>query len=275
MTPELSAIAALALYALIGLMLIVRQVRACTDGLSVWILHIIGRLYTPNVFSQRIEQRCPFPATGAALILANHRSPVDPAFIFSSSCIRRDRYAIRVVEFMTASEYCDIGGPLGWLIRTMRVIPVDRNGADMEAAKEALKRLKAGRLVGVFPEGRLNTGEGLLPGNPGISWLALRGGAPVYPVYIHNAPQAEGMVEPFYQFQKVHVTFGEAIDLSSFRGKRVTTELLEDVTRHLMESLAELGGTYVQCPQTRLPPVNLKRNCETAAAPLETPQAKS
>lgn len=256
-SPELLAIATLAGYALIAFFVIARQALSFPNGWQVWVLHIIARNYAPWAFGQRIDQRAPQPAHGGALILANHRGPVDPLFIFASNFFRREGYVPRVVEFMTASEYCELPGFLGWIVKHMRVIPVARTGSDMEAAKEALRRLKQGRIVGVFPEGRLNTGDGLLAGNPGIAWLALRGGVPVYPVFIHNAPRAGGgMVEPFYTFQKVRVTYGEAIDLSRFQKVRPTPEVLQQVTRYLMEHLAAEGNTFVQPCETLLPPIN-------------------
>ena len=142
----------------------------------------------PHVTWRQVAER----AEGLILLSGGPDGPVDPLFIFASNFFRREGYVPRVVEFMTASEYCELPGFLGWIVKHMRVIPVARTGSDMEAAKEALRRLKQGRIVGVFPEGRLNTGDGLLAGNPGIAWLALRGGVPVYPVFIHNAPRAGG-----------------------------------------------------------------------------------
>lgn len=261
---ETAAVLTLAAYAAIAVVVIYRQARDCPDGWQVWALHLIARSYAPWAFAQRIDRRTLQPSTGGALVLANHRGPVDPLFIFAANSFRRDGLKVRIVEFMTASEYCELKGPLGWIVRTMRVIPVDRDGGDMEAAKEALKRLKKGRIVGVFPEGRLNTGEGLMAGNPGIAWLALRGGVPVYPIFIENAPRAGGgMVKPFYTFQKVRIHYGEAIDLSHFGRMRPTPENLQMVTRYLMEHLAKLGNTFVQPCETRLPPINSVKKPDT------------
>ena len=265
--PDTFALATLVGYAVGALILILRQVFDGPDGWRVWVLHIIARLYGPLMFGLRVDQRAPQSCQGGALILANHRGPVDPLFIFATNAFRRDGYKVRVVEFMTAREYCELRGPLGWIVKNMRVIPVNRTGTDMEAAKEALRRLKQGRIVGVFPEGRLNQGEGLLPGNPGIAWLALRGGVPVYPVFIHNAPRAgNGMVEPFYTRQKVRVTYGEEIDLSRFRKLRPTPEVLQQVTRYLMEHLAAEGQTFVQPCETLLPPINAPAAMVSGAA---------
>jgi 1-acyl-sn-glycerol-3-phosphate acyltransferase len=242
MLAEATGLLTLAVYAVIALAWIASLIRACPGGWQLWLLNGIARFHTPFFCHQRSAAGCPLPAEGGALVLANHRSPIDPMLIFSSSPVKRSGYCIRRVEFLTAAEYCDLGGPLGFITRHMDVIPVARSGRDMGPVKEALRRVRDGRLVGVFPEGRINTGAGLLPGNPGIAWLALHSRAPVYPVFIHNAPQGKTMVEPFVRFSRVNVTYGEAIDLSAYYGRRINTELLDEVTDILMSRLAALGG---------------------------------
>jgi 1-acyl-sn-glycerol-3-phosphate acyltransferase len=114
----------------------------------------------------------------------------------------------------------------------------------MEATKVALRRMRAGYTVGIFPEGRINFGPGLLPTNPGVACLALNAGRPVIPAYIHGAPQVESksMVAPFLTRSRVRVDFGPPVDLSAYDGSRVTPTILSDVSRMLMHKLAEAGG---------------------------------
>jgi 1-acyl-sn-glycerol-3-phosphate acyltransferase len=258
MSAEFAALATLTLYLAFAGTVVLRAARRCELDWRLWLLHDIARFYTPLVFRQRIRQRCPFPVEGGALIIVNHRSPVDPILVFSGSPLKCDAYQVRRLEFLTASEYCTLGGFPGFVTRTMRCIPVDRDGRDMGPVKEALRRLRAGRLVGVFPEGRINeVGEGreLLPGSPGVAWLALHSRLPVYPVFIHGAPQGTNMVEPFHRFSRVRLTYGRAVDLSAWYGRRITQELLQQVTGVIMQRLAELGGataaeTTPQSPAT-------------------------
>lgn len=242
MDAEATALLTLGMYGGIAIAVVLRKIRASAGSWQVYILHVISRFFTPFVFRQRIQADCPLPAEGGALILANHRSPVDPMLIYSSSQLKHEGLRIRPVEFLTAVEYCDLGGPLGFITRHMDVIPVQRSGRDMGPVKEALRRIRAGRLVGVFPEGRINLGSGLLPGNPGVAWLALHSKAPVYPVFIHDAPQGKSMVDPFLTFCRAGVTYGDSVDLSAYYGRRINQELLEEVTEILMTRLAALGG---------------------------------
>jgi 1-acyl-sn-glycerol-3-phosphate acyltransferase len=216
MTADAWGLLTVMLYAALAAWLVVRSLRGCTGGWQLWLLHVIARFYAPLLWRQHISANCPLPCEGGALVLANHRSPIDPMLIFSASPMKRAGHRIRRVEFLTAAEYCNLGGPLQFITTHMHVIPVARSGRDMGPVKEALRRIRDGKLVGVFPEGRINTGAGLLPGSPGLAWLALHSQAPVYPVFIHNAPQGATMVAPFLTFCRVDVTFGAPVDLSAY-----------------------------------------------------------
>jgi 1-acyl-sn-glycerol-3-phosphate acyltransferase len=235
MSDDLFARVTLAAYLAVGLVLVLWHAARCPNGWLLWGMHAIDSLYCRLCFHWRSNRRCPFLEAPSGIVIANHRSPVDPLLIWAGVSNGRP------VEFMTAHEYFGIRG-LVTIFRTMRAIPVARNGRDMAATRAALRCLHEGRLVGVFPEGRINTGTGLLPGNPGIAWLALHSKSPVYPVFIENAPRGKGMVDPFWRFTRVRVNYGEAVDLSPYYGRKTTPKLLQEVTDLLMRRLAELGG---------------------------------
>ncbi len=243
MNAEASALLVLGIYAAVIAFLVIRSVRQSRDGAGVWLLFFLQRLYSGLMFRWRATNRpCPLPADGAALVVANHRSPVGPMMVWTNSHLRADDRGLRVIGFLTASEYCDVPG-LRWLVRTMQSIPVERDGQDMGPTREALRRLKDGRLVGIFPEGGLNLGTDLREPNPGVAFLALKTKAPVYPVYIHGAPQdGDSMVEPFTTRCRVRVTYGERVDLSEWYGRKATQDVLVEVTNLMMSRLAELGG---------------------------------
>src|SRR5260370_42708938 len=126
--------------------------------------------------------------------MGNYRSVMETGLIWAAMTNRRP------LEFLTAGEYFGIP-VLSFVLRALRAIPVARNGRDMAATRTALRRLTEGRLLGVFPEGRFNPGPGFLPATTGIAWLALKSRAPVYPVFIHNAPQGKSMLATLYAFR--------------------------------------------------------------------------
>lgn len=235
-------------YASTAIALLFASKRRCRDGWRVWLLYLINRLYVGLLCQWRANTRCPFPEQTGALILSNHRCPLDPMLIWMNHHLRNEESArsIRVIGFLMAREYYEVPGLVGWISRAMCSIPVDRDGRDMAPTREALRRLAAGDLIGIFPEGGLRTGDNLHAANLGVAFLALRAGVPIIPVHIHGAVQTESMVAPFFTRCRVRVTYGTPIDLSHLQGQRKTQELLQAVTDALMQRLAELGGVTYQ-----------------------------
>jgi 1-acyl-sn-glycerol-3-phosphate acyltransferase len=242
-TPELSGFLAVLLFAASACAAVAVGIRRSGECWKTWLLVAIAKTYGGLFFGLRYRQHSPFPP-GGALILVNHRSPVDPLFILATSSRDPFRGRLTIIEFLTATEYTRIPGAISFICRYMRSIPVDRDGEDMESAKVALRRMRAGFTVGIFPEGRINFGPGLLPPISGVAWLALKAGRPVIPAYIHGAPQvkSKSMVAPFLTRTRVSVDYGPPVDLSAYDGVRVTPAILSDVSRMLMEKLAETGG---------------------------------
>jgi 1-acyl-sn-glycerol-3-phosphate acyltransferase len=244
MNPNTAAVWTLVGYALVAIALVVRDVRRSQHGVKVWLLYVIERCYIALMFRWRANRRCPFPSDRGALVLANHSCPVDPLLLWMNHHLADPQRSIRVISFIMAREYFDKPGLVGWIARTMRSIPIERDGRDMEGTRAALRLLQENELVGVFPEGGINLdGKGRLkPGNPGIAWLALRAQVPIYPVFIKGTPTVESMTKPFYTRSRVRVVYGEPIDLSAYYQARKSHALLAEVTGILMRTLAELGG---------------------------------
>lgn len=237
----------LAGYCLILAGLVVWRAWSCPRGWRLWVLYVIAALYCRLCFHWRANRVCPFLDASPALVIANHCGPVDPALIWAGMTNRRP------FECLTAQEYFGTPG-LQFIFEAMNAIPVARDGKDTGPTRAALRRLKEGRILGIFPEGRFNPGPGLLPGNTGVAWLALQSRAPVYPVFIHNSPRGKNMISPLYTFTRVRVDYGDPIDLTAYYGRRTSPELLQEVTDLLMRRLAELGGI---APQPPAPPATI------------------
>jgi len=249
-------------YAAIALALVVRSIRNTRDGWGVWLLYAVLRLYVPLIFRWRATNPpSPFPADGGALIIANHRSPADPLIIWMNHHLRKTaRRDVRVIGFLTAREYCELRG-LRWLSRNMRCIPVERDGHDTGPTREAIRRLRDGQLVGIFPEGMLHSQRDLHEGNPGVAYLALKARVPVIPVYIHDAPRpTAGMSAPFRRrcHHRVRLSYGDAVDLTDYASRRMTPEVLAEVTSLLMSRLAALGNVGFTPTQLRFGNGDLK-----------------
>jgi 1-acyl-sn-glycerol-3-phosphate acyltransferase len=81
---------------------------------------------------------------------------------------------------------------LARLVRALGCIPVDRNKVDHTAAREAIRRLRAGHCVGIFPEAGIRLTEASVLGGqpnlrPGLETIAVLSQAVIVPVIIRNS----------------------------------------------------------------------------------------
>jgi 1-acyl-sn-glycerol-3-phosphate acyltransferase len=116
------------------------------------------------------------PATGGAVLASNHVSYFDFMFV-GYTAHRRGR---RLVRFMAKQAVFThrIAGPL---MRAMKHIPVDR-AAGAGAYQHAVEALRAGELVGVFPESTISRSYVPRPLKSGAARMALEAGVPLIPV---------------------------------------------------------------------------------------------
>jgi 1-acyl-sn-glycerol-3-phosphate acyltransferase len=212
---------------------------------GVWTCYQIARIWATVFYHWSSENPCPIPEHGPAIIVSNHTSPADPLVLWIKHFARFEKRRLRVIGYLTAKEYCQQWGPLGWICKAMQSIPVGRTGRDMAPVKAALERLNQGRLMGLFPEGRINNRaptEKLLRPGTGVAWLALKSRAPVIPIFIRDSPRAKSMLRCFLKQSQTTLVYGQPLDLSEWLDQRPTHAVLVAVTNHIMSELAQLGG---------------------------------
>ena len=170
------------------------------------LLHGINRAFSRIYHHVDVAGQQVIPRIGPAIILSNHISGLDPLMIQS--------VLHRPVIWMMAREYYDIG-PLRRLFEMLQAIPVSRDGRDSTALRAALRTLDKGRLLGVFPEGRISPQNTLLPFQTGVAMIALRAKVPIIPLHITGSTRGRSMARAFAVPQQVRLRFGEPIDLSA------------------------------------------------------------
>lgn len=100
MTPNQTAALIVTILLLGWLVLMARDIRRFDGGMFVYFLYMAVRLYAGVCFRLRTNRRCPFPASGPAIIVANHRSPLDPMFLSYNIHVNEDPQGIfRVIRF--------------------------------------------------------------------------------------------------------------------------------------------------------------------------------
>ena len=117
------------------------------------------------------------------------------------------------------------------LLSALGAFPVDRQTTDMKALKTAIKLLKNGEALGIFAEGtRVKEGEAKAA-KAGVALFALKGEAPIVPICISSK----------YKFRSVvHIRYGKPIYLDEYKGQKVTTEMMEEITEKVMEKVREM-----------------------------------
>ena len=124
------------------------------------------------------------PPRGAVLLAPNHLSHYDVPCLMAET--RRN------IDFVSVAEFLKVPG-VGPLFRAMNCMFLDRGRADPATVKAAVDRLRRGRLVAMFPEGRIRDfDESVVHGHPfkpGVVRIAQLADAPVVPcVVLGTAP---------------------------------------------------------------------------------------
>jgi 1-acyl-sn-glycerol-3-phosphate acyltransferase len=173
------------------------------------------------------------PGQGA-IFVSNHSSSIDPLFL--------QMLIPRAIHYLVAREYVERRF-LGWPLRVAGAIPVNRAGMDTAAIKLAIRYAEAGEMVGIFPEGRINTtDEFMLPGRPGVALIALKARAPVIPCYIEGVPYGGHVLRPFVTRARVKVRIGKPLDLSEYYAREDEDGVLAEMTLRFMSEIARLAG---------------------------------
>ena len=165
-------------------------------------LHFLCRLFVTLMFRFRCDGQRHLPSTGGALILSSHQSFLDPVLV-GVNHRRPFEYLARETLFRFP--------PLGWLIRSLNAIPIDREGLGMSGLKETLRRLKQGRLVLIFPEGTRTSDGHVQPLKPGFAALARRARVPLVPAAVVGAYECWPRHLKFPRPGQIRVQFGKPL----------------------------------------------------------------
>jgi 1-acyl-sn-glycerol-3-phosphate acyltransferase len=166
-----------------------------------------------------------FPKEGGVLLCSNHIHALDPPVVGMT--------APRTVHFMAKEELFKLP-ILGPLLPKVNAFPVKRGMSDREALRSALKVLKSGEVMGLFPEGTRSTDGVLKKGLSGAGFFALRGDADVVPCAI---------IGPYKTFRKVKVVYGEPILMAPYREQKASAD---EVTEVIMGRIQTILDEYME-----------------------------
>lgn len=174
------------------------------------------------------------PRSGGVLIVSNHVGYLD--FIYAGLGAWPSR---RLVRFMAKREVFDnsIGGPV---MRSMHHISVDRADG-MDSFNEAVRYLKNGEAVGIFPEATISRAMELKEFKTGAVRIAAEAGVPIVPVIIFGTQRMFTKDHPkdFKRGKTISITVGEQFHVTGEDPVSETAELKARMNTMLEQTVAD------------------------------------
>lgn len=164
---------------------------------------------------------------GPAIIISNHTSVYDYAvmlFTFGSRTLR-----VQMADVLFRKPL------LGWYLRRMGGIIVDRDNHDFGFLQKSADILGRGGVVGIYPESRLpKPGEERpLPFKPSAAYLALTTGVPVIPMYTDGS---------YFRRRGARVVVGTPVNVFDVVDNSLTErENVERAAAYMRERVISLG----------------------------------
>jgi len=185
-----------------------------------WFARWVFMVYAKVLFGLRRLDHERVPREGGLVLAVNHIGSLDPPVIGVT--------VPREISFMAKKELFE-NRWAALLMRGLHAFPVDRQGSDVSAVKEALRRLRHDRAIGVFIQGTRNEGDAAAL--DGAAYLAWRAGVPLQPAAIWR----EG--------RGYRVRFGEPFGVPG-RGR----EAIRAATTMTMQRINELLPSHTRLP---------------------------
>lgn len=181
------------------------------------------------------------PKKGAAIMASNHLAILDSAFVPGA--------IPRHVAFLGKEQLFTGKGLRARFVRSflraMGQLEIDRSGGTKSASAlgGGAGVLRAGKLLGIYPEGTRSPDGRLHRGRTGIARVLLDQPAIVIPVAVSGTEDIMPRGSKFPKFgTRVIVTFGEPMDFSRYAGLTEDRFVLRAITDEIMHEIKRLSG---------------------------------
>jgi 1-acyl-sn-glycerol-3-phosphate acyltransferase len=193
---------------------------------------LVARVLFVVIFGIRVYHRERLPRTGGVLVISNHQSFLDP--ILAAVGMPRPFHPM-------ARETLFRFPPFAWLIRSLNAFPVKRGKADLGAVREAMRRLKDGQIVLMFPEATRTQDGSIRPLQGGPVTIAARAGVPIVPLVIDGAFEAWPRTHRLPRPHAIRVACGEPI-MPAEAAVGDPEVIMESLRRQMQDLQRELRG---------------------------------
>ena len=188
------------------------------------LVHFLVRLLTLVFLRIRVFGQNNIPVTGGAIIASNHQSYLDPALVGIALS--------RPINFMARHTLFKANWFFGRFISSLHAFPIVRGKFDSSGMREAIKRLKAGRIVVVFPEGTRSFDGKLRELKSGLYFLAQQSNVPVIPAIVDGAFNVWSRHHALpVKLSAVRVIYGQPLPIAQFNTPQdLTQRLYQELT---------------------------------------------
>ena len=178
------------------------------------------------------------PAESGALLAGNHTGYADFILMGTGPYLHGER----LVRFMAKKSVFDVP-VLGWLLKLMKHVPVDRARGGASIAP-AVQMLREGNLVGIFPEATISRSFELANFKTGAARIAHQAGVPLVPCVIWGSQRIWTKDLPkHFRDVPVIVRYGEPVALTG-DAEADTAELKRKMQSLLDASRSEYASLY-------------------------------
>jgi len=177
------------------------------------------------------------PARGPVILASNHASFIDPPLVGAGFN--------RMVNYLARNTLFDVP-ILAALLRSWKVVPVDRDGGGGAGLKAILDRLLNGGIILLFPEGTRTRDGQLLPGKAGVGLTVIKSTAPVVPVRLFGTFEAYGRYLKWPRPRRLTVKYGSPMDFGRLRAEASTCskmrlkEIYQEIADEIMAAISRL-----------------------------------
>jgi len=183
-------------------------------------IKVIAWVFCKIFFRFKVTGMENIPKDGAFLLCANHISWFDP--------ISLAVFMKRQPRFMGKKELFKFR-PLARFLDALGAYPIDRKGTDMQAYRTTMNLLKNGEGLIIFSQGtRMKEFEN---SKSGVALFALKTGSPIVPAGIRGS---------YRFFSRIEIRVGAPISMDEHEGKKVKTELIDEVMETVVARVSEL-----------------------------------
>jgi 1-acyl-sn-glycerol-3-phosphate acyltransferase len=186
-------------------------------------------LYFKLYLNVKVVGRRNIPAKGSFIFASNHASYIDPILLGTS--------IHRSLNYM-AHEGLFERRFLAWALPKVQAFPVKRGQGDLGAMRQALKLLKTGKPLVIFPEGTRTEDRQLQRGKPGIGLIVARSGVSVVPAYIEGSFDAMPRGMKRLKRRQVRVYIGKPMRFDS--GDLSGRDAYQNISDRIMAEIASL-----------------------------------